>query len=264
MIERLLATDRVVVIAHRGGARLRPENTIAAFDLAASLNVDGLECDVHLSADGEPMVIHDPTLDRTTDASGPVSNLTADALSRVDAGFHFDPDHGWPYRGAGHGVPRLEHLLRRFPEMPVVIEIKGDAPETAMRVLDVVHAVGASARVIIGGFSHGVLSAVRRAAPGLPTSASREELQGAVRRSRVWLAPRRTGFAVLQAPFRFRGQQIFGRSFVRAARRAGLPVHAWIVDDPGEMRMLLDWGVTGIISDRPDLAVEVRDAADDH
>src|SRR5512134_2212691 len=77
MIERLLSLTDVAAIAHRGGARLRPENTLAAFDHALSLGVDALECDVHLSRDGEPVVIHDPTLDRTTEASGPVAARTA-------------------------------------------------------------------------------------------------------------------------------------------------------------------------------------------
>jgi glycerophosphoryl diester phosphodiesterase len=256
-IDRLLSLSRVAVIAHRGGSKVRPENTLAAFDHAASLGVAGIECDVHLSRDGEPVVIHDATLDRTTGARGPVAAHSADELSRVDAGFHFGEREGWPFRGSGIGVPRLAHVLRRHPDLPFVIEIKGDDPDAGGRALDVIREAGALDRVILGGFSQTVLASVRRAFPDLPTSASRDEVRAAVRRASVWLAPRRSGFALIQIPFRFEGRQIFGRSFVRAARRGGFPVHAWIIDDPAEMRRLIDWGVTGLISDRPDIAMTV-------
>src|SRR5579864_6919321 len=121
----LLALDRVVAIAHRGGSRLRPENTLAAFDHALTLGVDGLECDVHLSSDGEVVVIHDDRLDRTTNASGPVAARTAADLGRLDAGFRFDEAAGFPYRGCGIGVPRLADLLDRAASVPLIIEIKG-------------------------------------------------------------------------------------------------------------------------------------------
>jgi glycerophosphoryl diester phosphodiesterase len=257
-VANLLATDRVCAIAHRGGSRLRPENTVAAFDHAATLGVDALECDVHLSSDGEVVVIHDPTLERTTDATGPVSARTADELSRVDAGYHFGPDEGFPFRGRGIGVPRLETLLRLHRSQTFIVELKGEEPDVARRVLDVVREAGAGDRVIIGGFSQHVLSIVRRMAPALPTSATRSEVQAALRRSFFRIAPRRSGYALFQVPFRLRGRQVLTRAFVRTARRAGLPVQAWIVDDADEMRTLIGWGVTGIISDRPDVATRVR------
>jgi glycerophosphoryl diester phosphodiesterase len=257
MLSRLLSIHDVVVIAHRGGSRLRPENTMAAFDHAASLGVDGLECDVHLSRDGEPVVIHDATLDRTTSDTGPVAERTAEELADVDAGFHFADGPRFPYRGAGLGVPRLSDLLARHPGLPLVIEIKGGAPETARRVLEVVRAAGALDRVLVGSFSDGPLAEVRRMAPAVPTSASRLEVQDAVRRSLLRLTPRAPGYAIIQAPYRLRGRKVFGRGFVRAARRAGIPVQAWIVDLEDDMRRLLDWGVTGLISDRPDVALRV-------
>src|SRR5215469_7045550 len=129
----LLPRDRVVVIAHRGGSGLRPENTLAAFDHALTLGVGGLECDVHLSADGEIVVIHDDTLRRTTDRQGRVASLTADELARVDAGFHFQDEAGAPFRGRGIGVPRLADLLDRTPAVPLTIELKGENLELARK-----------------------------------------------------------------------------------------------------------------------------------
>jgi glycerophosphoryl diester phosphodiesterase len=257
VIASLLDLQRLSAIAHRGGSKLRPENTLAAFDHAVALGVDALECDVHLSRDGEVVVIHDPTLDRTTDAHGPVSALTASELGRVDAGFQFGPAEGYPFRGRAGGIPKLHDLLERYRDRPLVIEVKGENPETARRALGVVREHEAGSRVIVGGFSPAVLAAVRREMPGLVTSASRAEGRQALTRSYLWLSPRRPVFQLFQMPFRLQGRQIFGRGFVKAARRGGLPVHAWIVDDPADMRRLIDWGVTGIISDRPDLAMGV-------
>ncbi len=253
----VLSLDRLTTIAHRGGSGLRPENTLAAFDHAVALGVDAIECDVHLSRDGEAVVIHDPLLDRTTDATGRVRDLTADELAKVDAGFRFTSNGGFPYRGAGCGVPMLRDLLDRYPGVPIVIEVKGDDPIVAARTLAVVDEHDAAGRVIIGGFSHDVLTSVRAARPDLPTSASKLEARRALTRSYLWLPPRRPAFQLFQMPFRLRGRQMFSRSFVRAARRGGIPVQAWVVDQPDDMRRLIGWGVTGIITDRPDVALGV-------
>jgi glycerophosphoryl diester phosphodiesterase len=257
MISRLLSPSGVSVIAHRGGSKLRPENTMAAFEHAASLQVSACECDVHLSRDGEVVVIHDATLERTTDASGPVGQRTAAELGRVDAGYRFGAAEGFPFRGRGFGVPRLADVLARDAGLAWVIEIKGDRPDVVPRVLGVIREARAEARVIVGGFSQPVIDAVRRQAPDVATSASREEARSAVRRAWFRLAPRQVRYQVFQVPFRLQGRQKFGRTFVRVARRAGVPVQAWIIDDPADMRRLIEWGVAAIISDRPDIAVEV-------
>jgi glycerophosphoryl diester phosphodiesterase len=250
----LLALDRVVAIAHRGGARLRPENTLAAFDHAMTLGVDGLECDVHLSLDGEVVVIHDDTLDRTTDATGPVSARTADDLARVDAGFHFRDREAGP-APSQPGVPRLADVLGRYPSVPIIVEVKGDDVELARRTVAIVRTLKAEDRVILAGFSQPVLDEARRIAPELATSASRAEAQAVFARSHFWLPAAPTPARVFQVPFRVKGREVLGRRFVRAVKGHGTPVHAWVIDDPDDMARLIGIGVTGLISDRPDLAV---------
>jgi glycerophosphoryl diester phosphodiesterase len=245
-----------LAIAHRGGAGLRPENTLAAFEHAIALGVDAVECDVRLSRDGVPVLIHDERVDRTTHAAGPVSAFTAAELGSLDAAFHFRPEGEFPFRGRGIGVPPLADLLDLSGSLPVIIEIKGDDARVVGPVLDVIRAARAAGRVIVGGFSQAVLTAVREAAPGLLTSASQPEILSALRRAAVWLRPRQPAFQLVQAPLRFRGRQVLTRAFVRQLRRARLPVQAWIVDEFADMDMVLEWGVTGLISDRPDRAVE--------
>jgi glycerophosphoryl diester phosphodiesterase len=257
---RLLSFDAPLAIAHRGGALLNPENTLTAFDHALTLGVDALECDVRLSRDAEPVVIHDATLERTTDAHGPVAAFTAAELARVDAGYRFGADRGFPHRHRGAGVPRLAELIDRTSGVPLIVEIKGDDEQAVGRVLDVVAAQGAADRVIVAGFSQVVLAAARRRDPALVTGASRVEVQAALRRALFRLAPRRAAFRVVQAPLALGGRRVLTRGFVRVLRRAGIPVHAWIVNEEESMKTLLDWGVIGLISDRPDRAVQVVSA----
>src|SRR5688500_6689662 len=119
-------TSVPLVFAHRGGCATGPENTLAAFDRGVAARADGLELDVRLSADGIPVVHHDPVLDRTTNMSGRVADYTAEQLKRADAACHFDSEHGHPLRGQGIGVPTLAEVLRRYPDARVIVEMKDD------------------------------------------------------------------------------------------------------------------------------------------
>lgn len=252
----LLSLSTRAAIAHRGGSKLRPENTFAAFEHAVSLGVDGCECDVHLSADDDVVVIHDATLDRTTNVQGPVERMTARELAQVDAGHAFGADAGFPCRDRGIGVPRLADLLDAFRDVPWIIEIKGDRPDLAKRVVALLRDQRALDRVIIGSFSQVALDAIRTLSPRLATGASGPEARAAARRAFFRLPIGRQRFDVLQVPYRWKGRQMFGEALVRLARQASTPVHVWVVDEPAEMSRLLDWGVTGLISDRPDLAIQ--------
>ena len=257
--DRLFRSDRVSAIAHRGGSKLRPENTRAAFEHALSLGVDGLECDVHLSRDGVPVVIHDPTLDRTTAETGPVAARTAAELAQIDAGFLFGESAGFPFRGRGVHVPSLAEMLDLSSDTPLIVELKGADPAIVPPVLEVVRRARRPDRVMFGGFSHAVLEAARTLAPEVQTSASRQEIERAIRRAYFQLGPGRTGCTLFQVPIRFHGREILTAGLTRRLRRAGYEVHSWIIDEPDEMRRLADWGVTGLISDRPDAAIQFRD-----
>jgi len=251
------------VYAHRGGAALRPENTIASFDYGLSLGADGLELDVHLSRDGVVVVHHDATLERTTSGRGKIADFTADELARLDAGHWFTgvpPKPGaegtsFPFRGKGHGVPRLRQVLVRYPGVPLIIELKVNDPELARRAVDDVRAAGASDRVAFGSFGWRVLRAAREYEPRIPTGASREEVRLALYRSWLRWPLRSTAYRELQVPERSGPTRIISRRFIAHAHRAGIPVKVWTVNDPADMHRLLDWGVDALISDRPDLAV---------
>ena len=254
--------NRPLAFAHRGGAALRPENTIEAFDHGLSFGADGLELDVHLSRDGVVVVHHDDTLDRTTNASGPLSALTADDLARVDAGYRFtpaprSPEPAYPFRGAGLGIPTFRTVLERYPHVRLIVELKTGDAELARRTVDAVRAADAIDRVALGSFSWTGLHAARRYEPRIATGAAREETRWALYRSWVRWPLGRTKYREFQVPVRAGSTVIVTPQFMAHAHRAGLPVRVWTIDDPAEMEQLLSWGADGIISDRPDIAVDV-------
>ena len=248
-----------LVYAHRGGAALRPENTIEAFDHGVACGADGLECDVHLSRDGIVVVHHDDTLDRTTGAAGRVADRTADELARLDAGFTFqvDGNGAFPYRGAGFRIPRLRDVLRRYPSMRFIIELKTGEPELAQRTIDEIRAASAVDRVALGSFYWRGLHAARAYEPHIPTGASQEETRWALYRSWVRWPLGRTKYREFQVPERYGMTTIISPRFVAHAHRSGLPVKIWTVNTEPDMRRLIEWGADALISDRPDLAVAV-------
>jgi glycerophosphoryl diester phosphodiesterase len=254
-------TREKLVFAHRGGARLAPENTMAAFANGVALGSDGVECDVHLSRDGVPVVIHDKTLDRTTDAVGPVAGRTADELSRVDAGFRFvAADGSTPFRGRGIGVPTLETVLSEFPGIRVIIEMKHGEPALARAVLAVVQHTSAMDRVCVGSFYREGLDVVRAEAPAIATSASEDEARWTLYRSWCrWPLAGARPYCAFQVPERAGRLRVVTPPFIAQAHRDHARVDVWVVDEEAAVDRLFACGVDGVITDRPDVAVPLRD-----
>lgn len=243
-------------MAHRGGARLAPENTMEAFrDAAERWEVDILEMDVRATADGEIVVIHDPTVDRTTDGSGRVDALTWAGIRELDAGHGFRDPEGRPaFRGRGVRIPRFAEVLEAFPRLRLNVDVK--APDAARGLVEIVRRHGAEDRVLVAAEKERHRAAVR--GYGGPWGATRAQIR------RFWLLEKVRLSAlfvsradVLQVPERWEGRRIVTPSFVRAAHRRNLPVHVWTVDEEDDMRRLLSWGVDGIQTDRPDRLARV-------
>ena len=230
-----------------------------AFARGLSFGAEGLELDVQLSADGVPVVIHDHTLDRTTDRSGPVAGLTAAELERVDAGYRFEIDGEHVYRGQGIGIPRLEDVLGAHRHARVIIEMKGGQPELARAVGHAIRKADAAWRTCVGSFYQGSIDAIRAGFPEVITSASQEEARWTLHRSWVrwpWTADR--PYVAFQVPEHAGRMRVVSRAFLRHVHREGHSVQVWVVNERDDVLRLLDWGVDGIISDRPDIAVQTR------
>ncbi len=234
------APARPLVIAHRGASGEAPENTIAAFELAIAQQADGIEVDIHLSKDNHPVVIHDFTLERTTDGRGPVSQHTARELKRLDAG-------GWHGHGfRGQRIQTLQELLERFRDRTRFwIELKGGSkvyPGIEERVVSILEVYDVVDRALIQSFDHEALARIR--------ILNREVRLGAlVAQPPVGPELMLGGVADAICP----GVHMLTEEMLRGIREAGLDCHVWTVNEPAQMDRLAQWGVSGIITDRPGL-----------
>ena len=251
-----------LLIAHRGGAKVGPENTLAAFRQAVDVwQADMLELDVRATSDGEIVVIHDATVDRTTDGTGQVADLPWGALQELDAGYRFAGfDGSDSFRGRGVTIPRFEDLLEELPGVRLNAEAK--VREAARGLVEIIRRHGAEDRVLVAAELETARSGVRDY-PG-PWGASRRQI------TRFWALHRlplgrlyTPRVDALQVPEEWSGLLVLTPRFVKEAHARNIPIHVWTVDDPDDMRRLLEWGVDGIQSDRPDLLAEVLvDVAD--
>jgi glycerophosphoryl diester phosphodiesterase len=251
------------VFGHRGAAGIAPENTIPSFALGLALGADVLELDVHASRDGVIVVMHDATLERTTNGAGPLREQSWSALERLDAGYHFSRDgRDFPYRGQGVRMPTLEELLLAFPHAACNIEIKQAEPSITEDVVRLIHRLHAERRVLLAAEHDALMTEIRRHAGTIPTSFAAGEVAAFM--SRV----RESGFAnydppgcALQIPPRVGPIELVTADSVAAAHRCGLEIHVWTINQRDDMEQLLALGVDGIMSDLPGLArVVVRDA----
>jgi glycerophosphoryl diester phosphodiesterase len=255
-----LTRSRPLVFAHRGGCALGPENTLAAFDLGIAAGADGLELDVHLSADSVPVVHHDSTLNRTTDSTGLVSERTANELAQVDAGYRFSRDGKHPFREQGVGVPVLRDVLKRYRGVPIIVEMKVDTLALGEAVIRDVLAAGAAKWVCVAGEGARSTRAARLALREITSSATRGEVRRALYRSWLGVPQRKALYGSFQVPELSGGTRILSPSFIRAAHRAGVLVEAWTIDDEPDMERLLKWGVDALITNRPADAVRIRES----
>lgn len=251
-----MARATTASFAHRGGARLRPENTLEAFSQAVDIGCSHLETDLRMTRDGVIVLLHDAEVDRTTDGRGPVGALTLAELQALDAGYHFTLDgRTYPWRGRGLVVPTFEALLDTHPEMSLNVEIKergsADLPRALHRLIE---RRGLHDRILVAAERHELMLAFRGVCgQRVATGATRRECVEFWLASSLgladWLA---MPFRALQVPERVHGIPMVTRRYLRAARARGCQVHVWTVDDAQEMQRLIELGVDGLMSDRPD------------
>lgn len=246
-----------LLVAHRGGLNLAPENTLYAFRRALDWwRSDLLEIDVQPTRDGDALVIHDATVDRTTDGSGPVSSFTVAELKALDAGYRFTPDEGatFPYRGQGIGLSTLREVLEALPEARINIEIKDTRAQQA--VWDAVHDLHAVHRVLIAAADRNNRSRFRSYAG--PVSAGKQDVIAfyalhKARAVRLW-TPTVDAFQILEI---HNGRRVMDPRMVRELQARNVAVHVWTIDDEPDMRRLLEWEVDGIMTNRPDRLARV-------
>lgn len=261
---RLVSAGRPLVIAHRGASGTHPENTLPALAEAIALHSDLIELDLRMSKDGHVVVIHDKTVDRTTDGKGDVEQLTLDDLRKLDAGFAFSTDSGktFPFRGQGITVPTLEEVLTAFPEQLLMLEIKVASPRMIRQVIATLRRHKALERVSIELFSIPTKLAklLRRLEPKLATGHTRAELVRFVAMAKLGIAWRfkRRAFAIEMPPRRNR-VAVSSKRTLKAASLKGIPMFVWTVNSEIDMRRFLDWGAAGLFTDHPKVLRQLVD-----
>jgi glycerophosphoryl diester phosphodiesterase len=259
---------RVIAYAHQGGAWESPSSTIFAITRALAAGATAIELDVHATADGELVVCHDATVDRTTPASGNIASFTLAELRELDFSYWFipgadvtpdRPEGEYPYRGRApedpqFGIATLREVLEQFPGVLLNLDIKQTAPTVTPYEASLARLLAEFERaddVMVASFLDPATDAFREFSPSVPTSA------GTVATAEFWRAVQGggpgpdTASVAYQVPERMGDLVVVDAAFVEAAHRSGRVVHVWTVNDPTAMERLVALGVDGIISDVP-------------
>lgn len=255
-----------LTFAHRGGANLWPENTLFAFEQALALGVDVIESDVRLTRDGELVLCHDASVERTTNGRGSVAELSLAELRRFDAGWHFSRDGvTYPHRGCGLRIPTLDEALAVSPGLRLNLDLKSDDPALIGRLVDAIELGRLTDRLLVASHTDAVIRRFRAACRGrVATAAGPREVAAFL--AAVRLGARRglrPDYDALQVPVRHALIQIVDGPFVEAAHQLSLPVHVFTIDSPPEMRRLLELGVDGLMTNRPDRLLPIAHTAAD-
>ncbi|MBK8428561.1 MAG: glycerophosphodiester phosphodiesterase [Lewinellaceae bacterium] len=231
-----------------------------AYQNAVDLGVDVLEMDIHITKDGVLVLMHDEAVDRTTNGTGEIESMTLDELKKLDAGYNWSPDDGatFPFRGQGITIPTMEEVFAAFPDTHMTIEIKKTNASMAKPFCELIRKYDMQDKVLIASFHDDRLAEFREECPEVATSSAKNETTAFVLLTKPFLgsfySPK---FFSLQVPEESGGITVMTPAFVQAAHERNLAVEPWTINDAETMKKFIDWGVDGIITDRPDIMLEV-------
>ena len=244
-----------LVIAHRGGRGIGPENPLYTFQRAVDMGVDVLEMDLQMTRDGQLVVLHDATVDRTTNGTGPVQEMTLAQVKQLDAGYNWTPDQGrtFPFRGKGLKIPTLAEVFTSFADTRKNIEMKSESADMPEALCRTIQEFSQQQFVLVACFREDELERFRRRCPEVATSCAEREAAVFFVVARLGLESAYTPPAqALQVPEFYGEIRVVTRQFVEAAHRRNMQVQVWTVNDPADMQRLRDLGVDGIMTDYPD------------
>lgn len=261
------AKDKPYNIAHRGGPALAPEETLAAFSKAKEVGADMFEYDVHMTKDGHLIASHDPSVDRVTNGSGLINEMTLAQIKELDAGDKFvDCEGNRPYQGQGIPLATVEEIFQAFPKQRAVIELKDTNHPVLYEAMvqemwRIVQKHQMEDKVIVASFDHAINRRFKEISHGqVAIGAGESEATHYIVKMILRLnALAITDSQALQLPLNKKGINLTQRQIVKGARRQGLDVYYWTVNDTATMRALIRKGVDGIMSDNPALLQQVMD-----
>jgi glycerophosphoryl diester phosphodiesterase len=237
---------------HRGSGGTHPENTLPSFQAAVDAGASYLETDVHMTRDGEIVISHDDNLERTCAMPGRIREMTYAEIATADAAFSYSPDGaGFPFRGKGIRVPRLGEVLSTFRKHRFNIDIKPDQAGIVGPALKVIEAAGMRRMVLLASEHQERLNEIRALAPAIPTSFGYHEVAGFLAEMASGSGDYTAPGEALQIPPEYYSWKLATPQTVEVARRFGVEVHVWTINDEAEMRSMVEVGVQGIMSDFP-------------
>lgn len=260
---------RPAIIAHRGGAGLWPENTVHAFtNCIDTLLVDVVEFDVRLTGDDEVIVLHDPTVERTTDGTGVASKIKLKQIKKLDAGYRFRKKGKTPLRGKGITVPTLQEALDALPDTHIILEVKKDqfdpirCVDRAVEVLMENKRSKSRSVTFVGSFSQRISARLRA---GLNTEKNKyyqsylSEYATGRERFLGWFPAFQAspGIELISLPTYHKQFRLDDRGFIDRCHKRGFKLWYWTINDALAMEQLIKRGADGIITDRPDKAVKL-------
>lgn len=256
-----LSLEDPIRLAHRGSRKLWPENTFHAFDGAVDLGYQYIETDIRVTRDDVVVVFHDATLERTTNGVGAISDWDWKDLQHLDAAYNFTPDgESFPLRGKGVRISRLDDAFSTYPDVHFNIDLK--AKRSEWPVADAIVRMRRMDSVLVGGFIDRRTARFRRITKGrVATSAGSAASAAMYTASRMGRSTT-DKFDAFQLPVATRGMSV-DQKLVDAIHATDSHIHVWTVDDPETMHAMLDLGVDGIVTDRPDVLNEVIEERSD-
>lgn len=251
---------RPMILAHQGGQIEWPSNTMLAFSEAHKTGSDVLDCDLHMTADKVLVILHDTTVDRTTNGQGVVAEMTWAEVAKLDAAYRFTRDgKTFPLRGKGIRIPRLDEVLKTFPDWRIQMEVKEASPAIAQELAKVLKQLEAEDRVLLSCFDDILMSELRMACPQVATSASPVEIRALVLASRLHLeALISPAYSALQIPLQYSGIDLVTKRTVDAAHNRGVKVLPWTIDSDDGVEICRQAGADGFNTNLPTKMERVR------
>jgi len=254
-----------VPIGHRGAPREAPQNTLASFQALIKLAPEAMiELDLWPSADGTPVVFHDPQLQETTNGQGEILRFSVKELKKIDSGYNIQDQEGnFPFRGKGYTIATFTEVLQAFPHTRISVDIKADSPSFAQEVIRLIRLNNCQENTVIGSFYPDINDLLLREAPEIALSFGKKEIlrflkyhktgMGALYKPRadVMMIPQ---FSHTESPEELypktrQGFRLVTKGLIREAQKKGLPVFVWTINNPTNMERLIKLGVRGIVTD---------------
>lgn len=252
--------ENPIILAHQGGEKEWPSNTILAFKQAQNVGSDVLDTDLHMTRDKVLVLIHDTTVDRTTNGSGAVAEMTWQELEGLDAAYYFTKDQKtFPWRGKDVGIPRLTDVLEAFPDWKIQIEVKQAPLETAQVLAEVLKQYRAEDRVLLSCFDEEMMREIRTHCPEVATSATPSEIRSFILASRLRLESLLSpNYSCLQIPLEFDSYTLVNKRTVEAAHNRGVYVLPWTIDSDEDVESCRTAGADGFNTNYPTRMEEFR------